>query len=401
MTIRHDHRQNRRISSTLASHVQRAQLRDLARPARPLAAVPPAPEPALVVPPAPPLLAPLEPAPEEVTRRSELEEDLRLARDLQQGLLLQAVPRLPGWEISAVSLPARDLGGDLYDFLPMGESRHGIMIGDVSGKGLPAALRMAVARTLFRQEARRGNAPGPTLGVVNQTLIEEMPHGMVTMLYATINTKTGELTFANAGHNYPLLINGGLNELEVTGIPLGVADLGEYEEMSATLEYGDTVLLYTDGIIEAENSASDIYGYERLAQLMLEQGTLKPRALMARILADVRAWGGARSQADDITMVLIRRRLSSLGEELKSITADVIGADKAEELWGIVELPPLDAPVEEWYTGLKRLGEAVQAMAGRGIARELQQQLRLVIEEYRVAATPPEGLHHTGNHGDS
>ena len=101
--------------------------------------------------------APLAPGPnlDELRRQAEIEQDMRLARDIQQGLLLEAVPRLPGWEISAVSMPARDLGGDLYDFLPLASGWHGIMIGDVSGKGLPAALRMAVARTLFRHAARR------------------------------------------------------------------------------------------------------------------------------------------------------------------------------------------------------------------------------------------------------
>src|SRR5215212_5915828 len=105
---------------------------------------------------------------EELRRQSEMQQDLQLARDIQQGLLLEAVPRLFGWEISAVSLPARDLGGDLYDFLPFPDHWHGIMIGDVSGKGLPAALRMAVARTVFRHEARRDQTPGATLACTNR-----------------------------------------------------------------------------------------------------------------------------------------------------------------------------------------------------------------------------------------
>src|SRR5262249_57026256 len=119
-----------------------------------------------------------------------------LAADIQQGLLLEAVPRLPGWEISATSMPARDLGGDLYDFLPLGEFQQGIMIGDVSGKGLPAALRMAVARTVFRHEARRGEAPASTLAAVNRSVLSGIPHGMITMLYATFDTQQGGLTVA-------------------------------------------------------------------------------------------------------------------------------------------------------------------------------------------------------------
>src|SRR6185436_14115450 len=141
-------------------------------------------------------------------RQAEIEQDMLLARDIQQGLLLETVPRLPGWEISAVSLPARELGGDLYDFLPFANGWHGIMIGDVSGKGLPAALRMAVARTVFRHEARRGEGPGPTLAPVNNGVLSEIPQGMVTMLYVMLNTHNGGIRIANAGHNYPVVING-------------------------------------------------------------------------------------------------------------------------------------------------------------------------------------------------
>src|ERR1043165_7499235 len=105
--------------------------------------------------------------------------------------------------MSAVSLPARDLGGDLYDFLAVRNNLQGIMIGDVSGKGLPAALRMAVARTVFRHAARRGEAPGLTLADTNRGVISEIPQGMVTMLYALLDTRQGILHMANAGHNYP------------------------------------------------------------------------------------------------------------------------------------------------------------------------------------------------------
>src|SRR3954447_15164171 len=132
---------------------------------RGLVATRPRPKPAPVGLPAPDL--------EGLRRHAEIEQDMRLARDIQQGLLLEAVPRLPGWEISAVCMPARDLGGDLYDFLPFGAGWQGIMIGDVSGKGLPAALRMAVARTVFRHAARRGDAPGPTLGDTNRGVLSE------------------------------------------------------------------------------------------------------------------------------------------------------------------------------------------------------------------------------------
>src|SRR5215212_12121688 len=170
------------------------------------------PKPALVATAAAPVVAP---DLEGLRRQAEIEQDMRLARDIQQGLLLEAVPRLPGWEISAICMPARDLGGDLYDFLPLQDGWQGIMIGDVSGKGLPAALRMAVARTVFRHAARRGDAPGPTLMGTNRGVLSEIPQGMVTMFYAMLDTRSGILRMANAGHNYPVLINGRVSEVEL------------------------------------------------------------------------------------------------------------------------------------------------------------------------------------------
>ena len=323
------------------------------------------------------------PAPDlEVLRRqSEIQQDMQLARDIQQGLLLEAVPRLFGWEISAVSLPARDLGGDLYDFLPFPDHWQGIMIGDVSGKGLPAALRMAVARTVFRHEARRDLAPGPTLARTNRGVLSEIPQGMVTMLYARLDTDRGLLHIANAGHNYPVLINNQVCELELSGLPLGVDDESEYAEISAVILPGDTVVLYTDGVVEASDPQGQIYGYDRLEQLLRAHAQLKPRALLAALLHELRAWSG-NEQADDITMVIIRRRLACLGAELRGIAEDILGAERSCELWAILDLPSDDAPRAMWAERLPAMIGLAQSQYGRGLARELHGQLRLALEEY-------------------
>jgi sigma-B regulation protein RsbU (phosphoserine phosphatase) len=322
------------------------------------------------------------PADEGQRRQAEIEQDLLLARDIQQGLLLEAVPRLPGWEISAVSLPARDLGGDLYDFLPLADGWHGIMIGDVSGKGLPAALRMAVARTVFRHEARRGHAPGLTLTAVNNGVLSEIPQGMVTMLYVMLNTQNGCLRVANAGHNYPVVINGQVHEVELSGLPLGVIGDSDYDEADTALRHGDTVLFYTDGVVEATNAAEEIFGYERLEQLLRANNALKPRALLATLLHELRAWGGT-NQADDITMVILRRREARLEIELRSVAEDVLGRERAEQLWAETPLPSADAPTALWADALPEIVRATQGRYGRGLARELNGQLRLVLEEYR------------------
>lgn len=331
--------------------------------------------------PAPPPAAPA-PNLDELRRQAEIEQDMRLARDIQQGLLLEAVPRLPGWEISAVSLPARDLGGDLYDFLPLASGWHGIMIGDVSGKGLPAALRMAVARTVFRHAARRDDPPGPTLADTNRGVLSEIPQGMVTMLYAKLHVQLGELRIANAGHNYPVLIDGRVSELELSGMPLGVDDESEYGEASAIIEPGVTVVLYTDGVIEADTPAGDIYGYDRLEQMLSAHAHLKPRALLAALLHELRGWSGG-AQADDITVVIIRRRLAQVGAELRGIAADVLGAARAAEIWQALDLPEPGAPAATWAELVPALLSLAQARFGRGLARELNAQLRLVLEEYR------------------
>jgi phosphoserine phosphatase RsbU/P len=329
-----------------------------------------------------PAPAPPAPAGDEQRRHAEIEDDLRLARDIQQGLLLEAVPRLPGWEISAASLPARELGGDLYDFLPLGEGWHGIMIGDVSGKGLPAALRMAVARTVFRHEARRGEGPGPTLAAVNNGVLTEIPQGMVTMLYAMLNTQNGGIRIANAGHNYPVVINGQVHEVELTGLPLGVVGDSNYEEVNAVLRHGDTVLLYTDGVVEATNVHDEIFGYERLEHVLHANEGLKPRALLATLLHELRAWGGVE-QADDITMVILRRRQAELAAELRSVAEDVLGRERTVQLWGELALPDDEISVTAWAAALPEIVRATQVRYGRGLARELNGQLRLALEEYR------------------
>lgn len=353
---------HRRVRRTLIGHT--GHRRAARRQPQPSPAAPPAPD------------------VEGLRRQAEIERDLLLARDIQQGLLLEAVPRLPGWEISAVSLPARDLGGDLYDFLPLGGNQQGIMIGDVSGKGLPAALRMAVARTVFRHEARRGEAPSLTLAAVNRGVLADIPQGMITMLYATLDTQHGLLRMANAGHNYPVLINGQVREVELSGLPLGVDGDSDYEEISTTIKPGDTVLLYTDGVIEATNAVEEIYSYERLEQLLRTNDSLKPRALVSKLLHELRAWSDG-DQADDITMVIIRRRLDRIDAELRSIAEDVLGRERAAQLWDEISLLDADAPVSAWAEILPSIVQTAQARFGRGLARELNGQLRLALEEYR------------------
>ncbi|NTW97934.1 MAG: PP2C family protein-serine/threonine phosphatase, partial [Oscillochloris sp.] len=310
---------------------------------------------------------------EQQRRADELQQDLQMARDIQQGLLLEAAPHLVGWELAAISLPARDLGGDLYDFLSLGDGIHGIMIGDVSGKGLPAALRMAVARTVFRHEARRDEAPASTLAAVNRGVLSEIPQGMVTMLYARLDTVCGELHLANAGHTFPMIVNGAVHEIEISGLPLGVDADSDYNEARARLGPGDSVVLYTDGVIEAENVAGEIFSYERLESLISANRQLKPRDIVALLLRELRIWAGEALQSDDVTMVVLRRRLTDLGAELRSIVEDVIEAEPGRLFWDEELAHLAEASAEAWIVALPEIMKRAQARLGRGLARELHQ----------------------------
>lgn len=333
-------------------------------------------------PPAPP------PNTEDLRRQAELERELQLARDIQQGLLLAAVPHLPGWELSAVSLPARDLGGDLYDFLPLRGGWQGIMIGDVAGKGLPAALQMAVTRTVFRHEARSGTSLAETLAAVNRGVLSEIPQGMVTMLFALLDPTEGLLRIANAGHTFPLLVNGKVQELEVPGLPLGIDLDIEYDEIMTRIEPGNTVVFYTDGVTEAFNADYEMFGLERLQELLSANERLKPRALMTRLLQELRAWGISNAQSDDVTIVVLRRRLADLSAELQTIAVDVLGDERAVAFWEGAEVQLClnsltTADAAEWNRVLPDVARIAREQFGRGLARELNQQMRLAIEEYR------------------
>ncbi|MCG8352046.1 MAG: PP2C family protein-serine/threonine phosphatase [Chloroflexales bacterium] len=327
-------------------------------------------------------------SPQELQRQVELEQDLQLARDIQQGLLLAAAPHIPGWELSAVSLPARDLGGDLYDFLELSDGFQGIMIGDVAGKGLPAALQMAVTRTVFRHEARQGTSPKATLAAVNRGVLNEIPLGMVTMLYALLDPQRGLLRLSNAGHTFPLLVNGNAHELEVSGLPLGVVSDADYDEKTVVLKPGDCIVLYSDGVTEAFNVAESMFGVDRLQVLLAANSHLKPRAIVSLLLHELRAWGTNCGQSDDITIVVLRRRLDCVSDELCSIMNDVLGIERAvsfwEEIMALQSIPLEKLTPDEWLVFLPSLAKLGQSYFGRGLRRELSQQLRLAIEDYRV-----------------
>ena len=244
----------------------------------------------------------------EAAERERYANELKIAQLIQQQFLPHELPNLPEWQIAAYYGPARVVGGDFYDFIDLGKGRIGLVVGDVTDKGVPAALVMARTHSILRAEAPRLVAPGAVLARANDLLSAEMPDKMfVTCLYMVLEPATGHVTFANAGHNLPYVrTDSGVVEFRATGMPLGLLPGLTYEEKEADIGPGDSVLLYSDGIIEAHDPAGQMYGFPRLKDDMASD--LAGAELLDELLDRLHAFTGRGwEQEDDITMVALRR----------------------------------------------------------------------------------------------
>jgi len=244
----------------------------------------------------------------EARSRERIEQELRVATTIQQNFLPRKLPDLPGWDVSAYYRPAREVGGDFYDFIELPDGHIGIVIGDVTDKGVPAAMVMAATRSVLRASAQRVVSPGEVLGRVNELMCPDMPAKMfVTCLYGVLEPITGRFTFANAGHNLPYVRTGdGSAELRATGMPLGLLPGIEYEETEAQLEPGQTMLLHSDGVAEAHGPAKEMFGFPRLQDVV---GARSGRGeVIDRVLTELGRFTGADwEQEDDITLVALTR----------------------------------------------------------------------------------------------
>jgi serine phosphatase RsbU (regulator of sigma subunit)/anti-sigma regulatory factor (Ser/Thr protein kinase) len=246
----------------------------------------------------------------EAQARERMEQELRVARLIQQTLLPKQVPELPGWEVAVHYQPARAVGGDFYDFMPLPDGRLVFTVGDVTDKGVPAALVMATTRAILRGCARRQLSPSATLVRANELLCPEIPPSMfVTCLYAILDPASGRLQYANAGHDLPYLRHaGGVEELRATGMPLGLMPGMQYEEKEITLEPGDGVLFYSDGLVEAHNRQRQMFSFARLRDLVRDQTTSNGTAFIQFLMAELTAFTGSDwEQEDDITLVTLER----------------------------------------------------------------------------------------------
>ncbi len=243
--------------------------------------------------------------------KGRMERELQVAREVQTSLLPRETPQLAGWEFATLWRSAHPVSGDFYDFITARAGGPAFVIGDVSDKGMPAALFMAVARSILRASAAAADTPAQCIDHANRLLCQDASRGMfVTLVYAEIDPGHNQVTFVNAGHNPPLLYRASeakLQELERTGLALGIEEETEFKQRTVTLQPGDSILLYTDGVTEATNAAQQEWGVLRLSQLVVENGHASAKELVALLEADLRRFIDSAPQSDDMTIVAAKR----------------------------------------------------------------------------------------------
>jgi sigma-B regulation protein RsbU (phosphoserine phosphatase) len=237
-------------------------------------------------------------------------KELEIAKGIQQSFLPDAAPEIADVEIAAKNVPALEVGGDFYDFIPLGKDRWGLVIADVSGKGVPAALFMALSRTLIRASTLANADPAVAIGHANQLICEDSKTSMfVTLFYAILDSRAMTLNYVNAGHNPPLLLKDTSSDvvlLKAKGIALGVIDDVDLQSVRVDLRPGDVLVLYTDGVTEAINNREEEFGEDRLLRVITENRALPAEEILEKILAAITAFAGNRPQHDDITLMVLR-----------------------------------------------------------------------------------------------
>jgi sigma-B regulation protein RsbU (phosphoserine phosphatase) len=247
--------------------------------------------------------------------KGRLEREHQMAHEVQASLLPHQIPQIPGWEFVARWRPAREVAGDYYDFLPLGKGRLGLVIADVSGKGMPAALFMAVTRSIIRTSVFDMRSPKKGIERANLLICADATGGMfVTLFYAQLNPEIGEVTYVNAGHNPPLVCEHGasigqveLTELTRTGMALGVLPDDPLDQRTLHLGPGGFIFLYTDGVVDATNSQGRMFGKERLKNILVENGHKAAMTIVTALENEIDSFTGSAAQFDDIAILIAKR----------------------------------------------------------------------------------------------
>jgi sigma-B regulation protein RsbU (phosphoserine phosphatase) len=243
--------------------------------------------------------------------KERIERELLMARQVQQSLLPAEMPQIQGWDFARRWRPAREVSGDFYDFIFEGPDQLGLVIADVTDKGMPAALFMVFARSALRASLGQIHTPAEAITVANNLICRDSFEGLfATLFYARLMTDSGQLTYVNAGHNPPLLYRSLQDEIQLlkrTGLPLGVVENSDYEECSVVLQPGDFILFYTDGITEAVNSAGVEFGPERLQRVIYELKACSTDEIISGLENALNEYADPSQSFDDITMMAVRR----------------------------------------------------------------------------------------------
>jgi PAS domain S-box-containing protein len=258
----------------------------------------------------------------DITERREMEgrlarsnAELQIAAEIQKSFLPETIPQIPGFDIAARTVMAKEVGGDFFDVIPyevmaLDKSTHGILVADVSGKGVPAALFMALSRIVVRVNALWHHDPAKVIYNSNNTITQDSKSGMfVTLFFGMLNEKNRSLTYVNAGHNPPLIFRshaGTVEKLLPTGLVLGVMENQEYESRSVTIGKGDVLVMYTDGVTESINTQEKMFEENRLIEIVRNTAHLPAQAILEQILSSVKEFTRDMPQFDDITLFVVK-----------------------------------------------------------------------------------------------
>ena len=247
--------------------------------------------------------------------RERLSSELEIAHDVQKKLLPEQIPVVNGYSFAAICEPAKEVGGDYYDFSMIGKDKVGVVIGDVTGKGLPAAIYMTLIKGIFQSYSENNYSPADVLIKINKLVYQIMQNGLfVTMLYGILDIKNNKFTFARAGHELPLLYkssDNSTNLFKTVGMALGFEKgdvfAASIEERTIDLEKGDTIILYTDGVTEANNKFTEEYGITRIQDFLKDNGNQCSKKLLELFHEDVKNFCLGTEQFDDMTIVIVKR----------------------------------------------------------------------------------------------